>query len=269
MKISKRISIITLIMLFITLLSQQSAYASNFTNKENQYILQNSIDEAFINNDVIYETTENGFILEYMQFENEQNIYYKEECRNDVIYTDKFLESDGELILIEQLVTVLKNESDNIVATITNLSNGSKITETIISNENILNEDKLTANTINSASIHSPHPRDYRYMKVLGTSGHVGWSNVTRAAIVGAISSKALGGPIIVGGLVGVATEIINNGWSSLYYQKDTYYPNHKYNVVGLPISKTITYFYRDRNRTSEIRNSPIYSESNILVKVQ
>lgn len=214
-------------------------------------------------NDIATEI-DNGFLMEYTSVENGTNIYYKERFENGVTYTKKYISEDGELKLIEELITKFNPQFDNmgniikLTAEIHNISNNTVINETVFETNN--QESVLRSRR---AAPKRVYPLDRTYIFNHSSTGHLGFSRLTKAAVAGAITTVITGGTLLAGSIAGIATLIVDGGYSNLYYEQQTFYPT-KASGRGKPIWKEMTRYYYDVNRKNQCGDT-IYTSSTIL----
>lgn len=209
-----------------------------------------------------FNETITGFTMEYDLIEDGNKIHYIEESINGIITTKKYINENENLKLIEELNTKLNTETDeygNIIRLTAEIHN---ITQKTINYETII--DITNENNIQPRSIRV-HPHDKTYRFIHGSTGHVGFNKLTQAAVVGAITTVITGGTGGAGAIAGIATLVMNGGYSNLYYKQETYYATAS-TPKGKPTWKKITKFYYDKNRTKQCGNT-VYTDSTILKK--
>lgn len=209
-----------------------------------------------------FNETITGFTMEYDLIEDGSKIHYIEESINGIITTKKYINENENLKLIEELNTKLNTETDeygNIIKLTAEIYN---ITQKTVNYETII--DITNKNNIQPRAIRvHPHNKTYRFAH--GSTGHVGFNRLTHAAITGAITTVVTGGTGGAGAIAGIATLVMNGGYSNLYYKQETYYATAA-TGKNKPTWKRITKFYYDRNRTKQCGNT-VYRDSTILTK--
>ena len=205
--------------------------------------------------------TSNGIILEYQQIENDMNVYFYEEVENNIVYTKKYIDENGKLKLIEELTTTLKTEknsdgSEIVKAEINNITNNTTI-------ENVVIDASIDQDTLEPRAIEY-HPTDKNYFFTTGISSNALFSALTKAAVVG-ILTTCIGGGITVNKtatsvLSSIATLVVNGNLSNLYYTTKNYKP---IKAAGQPVLKKVTTYYYDKKRTKQCGNR-VYTSSSI-----
>lgn len=213
------------------------------------------------NDNYVFTETDNGFILEYEQLEDNEVIYYVEEAKDNLINTKKYIKDNGELEFLEEINTTIEYEDDgSIIATIENIQKNTTETQ-VIGSVSIKSE----SNIVTSSSSKEWHPLHSDYYRVTRITGHLGIANLTKAAAIGAVVGVVSGGSIVSGSAASVVTFVMNGGWSNLYYEDTTYYPYG--NGPGRPLWKAIVKHYYDRNRTNQAGDT-LYYDADILTKI-
>lgn len=232
------------------------AFALFFTNFN---FIAYGIDSSYESN-YFFKETNNGFILRYEQVENNRTIYYDEEVKGNIINTKKYNKDNGDLKLLEEFNTIIDHENNGTtVATIENITLNTVETR-VIGTETISN---VRADASTSGRVY--HPLHSDYYRSMATSGHLGLTNLTKAAITFAIGTVITGGTLVAGSVAGIVTGVMSGGWSNLYYRNESYAPEGK--GPGRPLWRRIVRYYYDRDQTNQAGGN-LYYDADILTKI-
>ena len=251
-KNKKIVPVLLISSIFATNIGLTSSYAYSKSDVANKNF---SIESNYN-----FTETNNGFTLDYEMVENERNIYYHERFEDNKVYTSKYIKENGEFKLIEELITTFKLEKNNngtelLKAEINNITKNTIINEVIM--EDTVNEGVRKKRAVRY------HPTDKNYFFVVGHGGHVGFSTLTKAAVIGALSAAIGGGGIKTGAISSVATIVLNGNLSNLYYTTETYKP---IKGKGKPVWKKVTKYYYDKKKTRQC-GPTVYTSSSVYNK--
>ncbi len=216
-----------------------------------------------LNNSLVFYETNNGFVMQYEKNEDGQTYYYDEKVVNDIVYTKKYKKNDGKLNFVEELQTSFDKKSNGSVVAVIDNRTTNVVQSHVVIEEEISLVERSSGMMLMAAS-KEWHPKDDEYYKVTRSTGHKGLSNLTTAAVTFALGTVITGGNLVSGGLAGIATAVVNGGWSNLYYENTTYYPYGS--GAGRPLWKKIVKYYYDRDRTNQCGDT-LYYEADILTK--
>jgi hypothetical protein len=231
-------------------------------------LLINCNSFAFANTENInytYIETDNGFVLTYDIIENGSKVHYVEKVDGDVVNTKKYTLNGNEMILFEELNTIINEKSNGeITGTIINLSKNTSTTE-VIKQPTLHKQSENNMLEFSRMSRKKWHPDydDYYLGKTISSS--LNFKKFTKAAVIAVVTTLITKGNVGAGIIAGVVALVLDSGISNLYYEEETYYPYGS--GAGRPIWKKITTLYYDRNLTNQFGNS-LYIDADLLTKI-
>lgn len=214
--------------------------------------------------DYFFEETKKGFILRCEQIEDDKVVYYDETHENNVTYTKKYIKDNDELLLLEEFTTTINSEENgSIAAIIYNVSDNTSSTYIVSEEEDFSKPNQDFIQLLSQKR----HPLASDYVLRTRKSGHLGFSSLSKAAIIGVISTLITGGNVKAGALAAVATFVLNGGYRHLYYSREHYIAYGS--KAGRPLWKRIVRLYYDKNRTNQLPGTKgtIYIDSDILTR--
>lgn len=99
------------------------------------------------------------------------------------------------------------------------------------------------------ASDRKHNPDDGEYVFMGSSSGHVGFKNLKRAAIMGALSPIFTVGNNTGSSIAGITTLVFSGGYRNVYYTEESYHP-YGTDIKGRPIWKNIIKLYSGNDRS-------------------
>lgn len=197
-------------------------------------------------------------VFNYEQEENGKIYRYEEILSGNHVHTKKY-EKDK---LINEFDSYIKvDQSKNISVKVVNEKMGTTEIIEVTKDMRSENEDIGVRAVVPNGRKHHPYDNEYYFNG--SSSGHLGFRNLTRAVIVGALSSLVSKGNIIIGSIGAAATLIAEKGFRNVYYTEESYYP-YGMDMKGRPIWKKITYLYAGNDRSHLIET--IYTDADLVV---
>lgn len=213
-------------------------FAMSFT----QIIYANSIEDVNISNVDIKETN-NSIFFKYKEIENGKIYVYEETLTGTHVHTKKY---DKDILIDEFDSYINKDRDGNINVEV--VKDG-KIIDFVEVTKNVRNRGHNISTRAIVPSDRKHHPDDREYVFMGSSSGHLGFRNLTRAAIMGALSTLFTGGNIVGGSLAGITTLVFSGGYRNVYYTEESYHP-YGTDMKGRPIWKKIIKLYSGNDRS-------------------
>lgn len=222
----------------------------------NQVIYAHSVSDIDTSNVDIKETDTTTF-LKYKEIENGKMYTYDETIIGTHVHTKKYNQD----ILIDEFDSYINKDSNGNIHV--QVIKDGKLINSVEVTKTIRNEDHNINTLAIVPSNRKHHPDDKEYVFTGSSSGHLGFKNLTRAVIIGALTTLLTGGNVKGGSVAGAATLIANGGYRNVYYTEETYYP-YGTDMKGRPLWKKIFKLYsgNDKNHLIEI----IKTDSDLVV---
>ena len=222
----------------------------------NQVIYAHSLKDTDISNVDIKETDTTTF-LKYKEFENGRIYTYDETIIGNHVHTKKYNKD----ILIDEFDSYINKDSNGNVHV--QVVKDGKLINSVDVTKTIRNKDYNINTLAIVPSNRKHHPNDKEYVFTGSSSGHLGFKNLTKAAIMGALTALITGSYVAGGSVAGVATLIADEEIRNVYYTEETYHP-YGTDMKGKPLWKKIIKLYsgNDKNHLIDV----IMTNSDLVV---